>query len=184
MWRSPRVIQLMGFDLSDLGPWFRMSNISYPEISDSQQAVEELRMAEYFRSLEFTKEPSKTSIREVLDLLSVSELREISTLVLSKSGSWRTMKFLVILFQLVLPTHKASVMLSLLGNTNLSGPIADLNPLRRLDRLHFQELELFLNQHLLKDYLLMCTRTAPPISLSFHEEISRQTFSSKPRRKQ
>ncbi|XP_058102308.1 uncharacterized protein LOC131246332 isoform X9 [Magnolia sinica] len=64
--------------------WFRMSNISYPEISDSQKAVEELRMAEYFRSLEFTKEPSKTDIREVLDLLTVSELREISTLVLSK----------------------------------------------------------------------------------------------------
>ncbi|XP_058102300.1 ABC transporter B family member 3-like isoform X3 [Magnolia sinica] len=41
-------------------------------------------MAEYFRSLEFTKEPSKTDIREVLDLLTVSELREISTLVLSK----------------------------------------------------------------------------------------------------
>ncbi|XP_058102526.1 fanconi-associated nuclease 1 homolog isoform X1 [Magnolia sinica] len=71
---------------SFLGPWFRMSNISYPEISDSQQAVEELRMAEYFRSLEFTKEPSKTDIREVLDLLTVSELREISTLVLSKKG--------------------------------------------------------------------------------------------------
>ncbi|XP_058102299.1 uncharacterized protein LOC131246332 isoform X2 [Magnolia sinica] len=45
------------------------------------------------------------------------------------------MKFFVILFQLVLPTHMASVMLSLLGNTNLSGTIPNLSPLRRLDRL-------------------------------------------------
>jgi hypothetical protein len=25
-----------------LGPWFRMSNISYPEVTDSQQAIKDL----------------------------------------------------------------------------------------------------------------------------------------------
>lgn len=103
----------MGTDFYDLGPWFRTSSISYPEISDIQQAIEELCsnsfllpyylfelcfifqlnfitrvlssvmsiVAGYIVSLQSAEHPSKNDIKEALDLLNVSELREILSLV-------------------------------------------------------------------------------------------------------
>lgn len=103
----------MGADFYDLGPWFRTSSISYPEISDFQQAIEELCsnsfllpyylfelcfifqlnyitrvlssvtsiVAGYIVSLQPSEHPSKNDIKEALDLLNVSELREILSLV-------------------------------------------------------------------------------------------------------
>eukprot|EP00268_Persea_americana_P059824 TRINITY_DN7387_c0_g1_i9.p1 TRINITY_DN7387_c0_g1~~TRINITY_DN7387_c0_g1_i9.p1 ORF type:complete len:975 (-),score=160.16 TRINITY_DN7387_c0_g1_i9:347-3271(-) len=68
------------------GPWFRTSSISYPEISDFQQAIEELCMAGYIVSLQSAKHLSKNDIKEALDLLTVSELREILTLVHLRKG--------------------------------------------------------------------------------------------------
>ncbi|OVA19093.1 zinc finger protein [Macleaya cordata] len=56
------------------GPWFRMSNISYPEILATG----------YICSLESTKEPNNYDIKEVLDVLTVSELRNILSLSHSK----------------------------------------------------------------------------------------------------
>ncbi|KAI3946577.1 hypothetical protein MKX01_014435 [Papaver californicum] len=68
------------------GPWFRMSNISYQEITDSQQAIEELCSNGYMCSLESMKEPNWYDIKEVLDILTVPELRDICSLSHSKKG--------------------------------------------------------------------------------------------------
>ncbi|KAH7655665.1 Phosphodiesterase I protein [Dioscorea alata] len=68
------------------GPWFRMANISYPEISDPKKAILELQLAGYIDSFPLSKDPSINDIRDVLDVLFVSEIREISKLELCKKG--------------------------------------------------------------------------------------------------
>ncbi|KAM5569850.1 fanconi-associated nuclease 1 [Rosa sericea] len=59
------------------GPWFRLSAISYPEVLDPQQAVKELSETGYASCFEITNKLSDDDIKEILDLLTVSELREI-----------------------------------------------------------------------------------------------------------
>lgn len=89
------------------GPWFRLSAISYPEVLDPQQAVKELSgnrilsvgyavcflwklsskvdrkfvcdvaATGYTSCFEITNEPSDDDIKEILNLLTVPELREI-----------------------------------------------------------------------------------------------------------
>ncbi|KAM7489156.1 hypothetical protein LguiB_026640 [Lonicera macranthoides] len=59
------------------GPWFRMSNISYAEISDCQQAGEGLSAAGYACCIQSTKDLLKYDLEEILNLLTVGELREI-----------------------------------------------------------------------------------------------------------
>ncbi|KAH7655826.1 Phosphodiesterase I protein [Dioscorea alata] len=68
------------------GPWFRMANISYPEISDLKKAILELQLAGYIDSFPLSEAPSINDIRDVLDVLSASEIREISKLELCKKG--------------------------------------------------------------------------------------------------
>ncbi|XP_020253347.1 fanconi-associated nuclease 1 homolog isoform X2 [Asparagus officinalis] len=68
------------------GPWFRMSNISYPEISDLQTTSEELRLAGYICSFNCSEDVVKYNIKEVLEVLNVFEMREISNSILSKKG--------------------------------------------------------------------------------------------------
>lgn len=68
------------------GPWFRMSNISYPEISDSARAIEELRLAGYICSFSSTEDIVKYNMKEVLEVLTVLELREISNFALPKKA--------------------------------------------------------------------------------------------------
>ncbi|KAK9138961.1 hypothetical protein Sjap_009555 [Stephania japonica] len=66
------------------GPWFRMSEVSYPEIVDCQQAIEALVAKGFLYSLDYKKDPCNADLKEVLDLLTVSELREIMKLKFSK----------------------------------------------------------------------------------------------------
>ncbi|KAK9141385.1 hypothetical protein Scep_011066 [Stephania cephalantha] len=66
------------------GPWFRMSEVSYPEIVDCQQAIVALVAKGFFYSLDYKKDPCNADMKEVLDLLTVSELREIMKLTSSK----------------------------------------------------------------------------------------------------
>ncbi|KAL5703244.1 phosphodiesterase I [Ranunculus cassubicifolius] len=58
------------------GPWFRMSNVSYPEIIDHQQAIKELCEMNYMCSLESMK-LNGYDIKEVLEALNASEIRDI-----------------------------------------------------------------------------------------------------------
>ncbi|KAH7690344.1 Phosphodiesterase I protein [Dioscorea alata] len=66
------------------GPWFRMANISYPEISDPKKAILELQLAGYIDSFPLSEAPSINDIRDVFDVLSAFEIREISKLELCK----------------------------------------------------------------------------------------------------
>ncbi|KAK3128494.1 hypothetical protein QOZ80_6BG0462570 [Eleusine coracana subsp. coracana] len=59
------------------GPWFRMSGISYSEISDLQHASMELKLAGYIDMLSCTDDPSEYDIKEILEVLSVPEMKEI-----------------------------------------------------------------------------------------------------------
>ncbi|XP_073007594.1 fanconi-associated nuclease 1 homolog isoform X2 [Typha latifolia] len=68
------------------GPWFRMSNILYTEISDPLLGIEELQVAGYIYLLCDTEDPFGYDIEEVLDLLSISELRELLRMELPKEG--------------------------------------------------------------------------------------------------
>ncbi|KAI8030745.1 hypothetical protein LOK49_LG01G04288 [Camellia lanceoleosa] len=59
------------------GPWFRISNIFYPEISDCNQAFKELSAMGYIRSVGSISDLQDNDLKEVLNVLTVSELREI-----------------------------------------------------------------------------------------------------------
>ncbi|CAK7348904.1 unnamed protein product [Dovyalis caffra] len=72
------------------GPWFRMSNISYPEVFDSQQAIKDLSARGYMYSFEGSDELEESDMEKILNLLTVSELREIASM--SKNGTRVTRK--------------------------------------------------------------------------------------------
>uniref|UniRef100_A0A0D3GDC4 Fanconi-associated nuclease n=1 Tax=Oryza barthii TaxID=65489 RepID=A0A0D3GDC4_9ORYZ len=60
---------------SFLGPWFRMSSISYREISDLGQAAMELKC--YIDMISCMDDLSNYDFKEVIDVLSVLEMKEI-----------------------------------------------------------------------------------------------------------
>lgn len=62
------------------GPWFRMSNISYPEVTDSQQAIKDLSAMGYMCSFKGVDELQENDMEKILNLLTVSELREIASM--------------------------------------------------------------------------------------------------------
>ncbi|KAK8933447.1 hypothetical protein KSP39_PZI015928 [Platanthera zijinensis] len=69
------------------GPWFRLSNISYKEISDLNVAVHTLQTTGYLCSLSLGVQSLKyDDMKEVLNVLTVSELQHISNHGLFKSG--------------------------------------------------------------------------------------------------
>nr|KYP32919.1 Coiled-coil domain-containing protein MTMR15 [Cajanus cajan] len=59
------------------GPWFRMSSISYPEILDTQKAVKGLAEKGYIDFIEDANQLCDSNVNDILNILSVSELREI-----------------------------------------------------------------------------------------------------------
>ncbi|AQL01725.1 Fanconi-associated nuclease 1-like protein [Zea mays] len=59
------------------GPWFRKGSISYQEISDLEHAVMELELAGYIDMLSCTIDPFEYDMKEILDVLSVPEMKEI-----------------------------------------------------------------------------------------------------------
>ncbi|KAK7295657.1 hypothetical protein RJT34_18568 [Clitoria ternatea] len=69
------------------GPWFRTSSISYPEIADTQKAVKELDEKEYICSVEDANQLCESDMDDILNLLTVSELREIWCILFKKSCS-------------------------------------------------------------------------------------------------
>ncbi|KAJ6809425.1 fanconi-associated nuclease 1-like protein isoform X1 [Iris pallida] len=69
------------------GPWFRMSDISYPEISDLQKAIGELQSADgYIFSFSSSDDVLKHNLKEVLEVLNVLEMREIANMEIPKKG--------------------------------------------------------------------------------------------------
>ncbi|CAL1366613.1 unnamed protein product [Linum trigynum] len=73
------------------GPWFRMSNVSYPEILNLKEASNELSAKGYMCSIGHANELKNSNMEEILSLLTVSELREISSM-LKKNGPLSTRK--------------------------------------------------------------------------------------------
>ncbi|CAN0898638.1 Fanconi-associated nuclease 1 homolog [Linum grandiflorum] len=63
------------------GPWFRMSSISYPEILNLEDASSELSAKGYLCSIEHINELKDSILEEILSLVTVSELREISCML-------------------------------------------------------------------------------------------------------
>ncbi|XP_022722463.1 fanconi-associated nuclease 1 homolog isoform X1 [Durio zibethinus] len=59
------------------GPWFRMSTIMYPEVCNPQQAVKELSATGYLCLIEDITELHGDDMKDILSLLTVSELRDI-----------------------------------------------------------------------------------------------------------
>ncbi|KAJ6729158.1 FANCONI-ASSOCIATED NUCLEASE 1 [Salix viminalis] len=72
------------------GPWFRLSSISYPEVSDSRQAIKDLSAMGYMCSFKGVDELEENDMEQILNLLTVSELREIASM--SKNGTRVTRK--------------------------------------------------------------------------------------------
>uniref|UniRef100_A0A6N2MY43 Fanconi-associated nuclease n=1 Tax=Salix viminalis TaxID=40686 RepID=A0A6N2MY43_SALVM len=62
------------------GPWFRLSSISYPEVSDSRQAIKDLSAMGYMCSFKGVDELEENDMEQILNLLTVSELREIASM--------------------------------------------------------------------------------------------------------
>lgn len=59
------------------GPWFRMSNLSYSEILDCNEAAKGLDARGYICSVESVTDLQENDFKDLLNLLTVSELREI-----------------------------------------------------------------------------------------------------------
>ncbi|XP_013719935.2 fanconi-associated nuclease 1 homolog isoform X1 [Brassica napus] len=59
------------------GPWFRLSNISYPEVSDSLQALKNLTVSGFMSSVEDANDLSYQKMKEITELLNITELRDI-----------------------------------------------------------------------------------------------------------
>ncbi|XP_018447768.1 fanconi-associated nuclease 1 homolog [Raphanus sativus] len=59
------------------GPWFRLSNISYSEVSDSLQALKDLTVRGFMTSVEDANDLSYQMMKEITELLNVTELRDI-----------------------------------------------------------------------------------------------------------
>uniref|UniRef100_A0A453QVI7 Fanconi-associated nuclease n=1 Tax=Aegilops tauschii subsp. strangulata TaxID=200361 RepID=A0A453QVI7_AEGTS len=59
------------------GPWFRLSSISYCEISDVEHAAMELKLAGYIDMFSGTDVPFEHDMKEILNVLSVPEMKEI-----------------------------------------------------------------------------------------------------------
>ncbi|XP_022949023.1 fanconi-associated nuclease 1 homolog [Cucurbita moschata] len=68
------------------GPWFRMSSTSYKEVLDSRQAVKELSEAGYLCCFD-TNDADNTDMIQILNLLTVSELREVMCMLKKNCSS-------------------------------------------------------------------------------------------------
>ncbi|KAL3835046.1 hypothetical protein ACJIZ3_009782 [Penstemon smallii] len=66
------------------GPWFRMSNVSYAEITDCDQAIKGLLEEGYIVSFPWRNELEDDNFEEVLNLLNIDELREASSMLNKK----------------------------------------------------------------------------------------------------
>ncbi|KAF5465193.1 hypothetical protein F2P56_015220 [Juglans regia] len=84
------------------GPWFRMSNISYAEVLDPQEAVKGLS-AGYVCLFEDADESDYNEIKEMLNLLTVCELRDISCKLKKNCNSGTRKKDLI---EALLSLHK------------------------------------------------------------------------------
>ncbi|KAL9225327.1 hypothetical protein vseg_001269 [Gypsophila vaccaria] len=67
------------------GPWFRISNLSYPEILDYDAAVRELSESSYVCAFGYKSTADNVDLQEILDILTVGELCEIQRIL--KKGS-------------------------------------------------------------------------------------------------
>ncbi|XP_050237800.1 fanconi-associated nuclease 1 homolog isoform X2 [Mercurialis annua] len=85
------------------GPWFRLSNIIYPEVFDTKQAIKELSATGYIYSFEDSKNLPNSDIKEILNVLTKSELREILCM-LKKNGTQSGRKQEIIAY--LLSTYK------------------------------------------------------------------------------
>lgn len=74
------------------GPWFRLSNISYSEVTNVDQAINELEAASYVLSYSLGEDICKFDLKEILELLNVSEIKDILSTELSKKKTNCTRK--------------------------------------------------------------------------------------------
>ncbi|XP_057783244.1 fanconi-associated nuclease 1 homolog isoform X2 [Salvia miltiorrhiza] len=97
-------------EVSFLGPWFRMSSMSYPEIADHDQALKGLVEAGYLCSFLLRNDLEEDDLEEAFNILNVDELRE-ALLLINKKCSHGTRKQGII---------------KLLLSSNTGGPCSDL----------------------------------------------------------
>ncbi|KAJ8763849.1 hypothetical protein K2173_003631 [Erythroxylum novogranatense] len=80
------------------GPWFRMSSLSYPEILNFEQAIKELFEKGYACYFENSNGIQSNDIKEILDMLTLSELREIVSMIKSCTRGTRKQDLVASLF--------------------------------------------------------------------------------------
>ncbi|KAL6526570.1 hypothetical protein OROGR_015660 [Orobanche gracilis] len=136
------------------GPWFRMSNISYPEIGDCHLAVKGL--LGYISSFQRSNELDDNHLEEVLNILNIDELRG-ALRVLNKKCSRGTRKQEIIDLLLSLSLSKDGVcnelrsfVLEVTGSCVKVSPLAE-SLLWRAERLFFLNGEQNLSAFLLVD---------------------------------
>ncbi|KAL6535299.1 hypothetical protein OROMI_026673 [Orobanche minor] len=135
-----------------LGPWFRMSNISYPEIGDCDLAVKGL--LGYISSFQRSNELDDNHLEEVLNILNIDELWG-ALRVLNKKCNRGTRKHEII--DLLLSLNKdglchelRSFVLEVTGSCVKVSPLAE-SLLWRAERLFFLNGEQNLSAFLLVD---------------------------------
>ncbi|PIN11641.1 Phosphodiesterase I [Handroanthus impetiginosus] len=136
------------------GPWFRVSNISYPEISDCHQAIEGLLETGYLCSFLRRNKLENNDLEEILNILNMDELRE-ALHVLNKKCKHGTRKQDII--HVILSSSKnmvspelQSFILAITGSCVKVSPLAE-SLMWRAERLFFLNGEQDLSAFLLVD---------------------------------
>ncbi|KAL2242511.1 fanconi-associated nuclease 1 homolog isoform X2 [Sesamum indicum] len=133
------------------GPWFRVSNISYPEIADCHLAIKGLLETRYVCSLAWRNDVEDDGVAEVLNILNIDELREVLRMLNKKCDrSTRKQDMIDLLLSssknMVSPELRSSV-LAITGSCIKVSPLAE-SLMWRAERLFFlngeQDLSAFL----------------------------------------
>ncbi|XP_073151250.1 fanconi-associated nuclease 1 homolog isoform X2 [Henckelia pumila] len=136
------------------GPWFRMSNVSYPEIADLTEAIKGLSEAGYICVFPSKNEVDDDDLKEVLNVLYTDELREaLNMLNKKRSQGTRKQEMIDLLLsscRVGLCTKLQTFVLERTGACVRISPLAE-SLIWRIERLFFLNGEQDLSTFLLVD---------------------------------
>ncbi|CAH2036092.1 unnamed protein product, partial [Thlaspi arvense] len=135
------------------GPWFRLSNISYPEVSDSLQALKDLTVRGFMSSVKDANELDYQKIKEIVELLNVTELREILSMNKMFSGGSRKKDLINSLCSCYNDGTRKNIATMILERTGLCAKISTTaeSLIWRVERLFFLNGEQDLSSFVLLD---------------------------------
>ncbi|CAN8288526.1 unnamed protein product [Cochlearia groenlandica] len=135
------------------GPWFRLSNISYAEVSDSLQALKDLTVKGFMSSVIDANELDCQKMKEIIELLNVTELRDILSMNKVFSRGSRKRDLINSLCSCYNDGTRIKIATMILERTGLCAKVSDTaeSLIWRVERLFFLNGEQDLSSFILLD---------------------------------